>query len=146
MSDKDLNMSDAFVSRLVNSTIRHIDTATDIAWPNSDFDPSGKKAWLEYTFVSADTSTDSKDSTGIVDSGFAQITIFTKLNVSESGSVKMYDRDLLEIRGDLKEIFKPNTMMEYNGTKVFVDDLSPTPAIPSESWYQSVLTINYFAP
>lgn len=145
MSDKDLNMSDAFIDKIMSSTIRHIDTDTDIAWPNSDFDPSGKNAYLEYTFVSVDNSTDAKDYTGISDTGFAQISIFTKLNKGENGQNKRFDRDLLEIRGDLKAIFKPNTKLEYNGIEVFVSDLTQTPPIPSESWYQSALTINYFS-
>lgn len=145
MNDKDLNMSDAFIEKILALPIRHIDTSKDIAWPNSDFEPSGKDAYLEFVFVPVDTSTDTKDFTGVRDSGFAQVSIFTKLNKGEGGEEKRFDKDLLQIRGDLKSAFKPNTALEYDGTKVFISDLSQTPPSPSESWYQSVLTINFYS-
>lgn len=140
----DLNITDAFIAALTSATIRHIDTSTDIAWPNYEFDPANKDAYLEYFFAPVETLTEAKDFTAIEDTGFAQISIFIPMNSSVDGVVN-YDRALLEIKEDLKSTFKPSTQLENDGTKISIGGVSFTPPSFSDSWYQVAMTINYYS-
>lgn len=139
----DLNITDAFTNALIAASIRHIDTSTDIAWPNYVFDPANKLAYLEYFFAPVESLTETKDSIGIEDTGFVQISIFVPMN-DRVGKVVNYDRRMLEIKDDLKSAFKPSTKLENGGTTVSVDNVTFTSPSISDSWYQTAMTINYY--
>ena len=142
MSDILLDMKNAFEIALSGATIRHIDTTTDIAWPNFDFDPTNKSAWLAFNFTNVDTLTDTKDTTGVVDTGFIQIDVFVPLNDVESGVVQ-YDNKLMQIAGDVRAAFPLNSRLSYNTANLTIDSISSASELISESWMQLPLTINY---
>ena len=144
MNDNDLNISNAFQTALIAATIRNIDTSKDIARPNYIYNPTGKNAYLEPIFSPVESITDTKDFTGLSETGFYQINIYIPLNDKTGGTVN-YNKRLLEIKGDLKYTFRPNTILESGGLKVIIESITYTPPIPSDSWYQVAMTIYYNA-
>lgn len=131
----------ALITRLTSATIAYIDQS-DIAYDNNDFDPKGKDAWLATHFMPVERSTDTKDATGRVDTGIFQVDVYVPLN-DATGGVKQYNLRALEIMEDVLDAFAQNTRLSFNTTTISITNSTFAAPLPSESWYQIPITINY---
>ena len=132
----------ALITHLTSSTIRYIDMATDVSYDNADFDPKGKDAWIATNFIPVERTTDTKDTTGRVDTGLFQIDVFVPLNDSTGGS-KQYNLRALEIVSDIIDSFAENTKLSFGSAEVFINGSEFAAPLISESWYHIPVTINY---
>jgi len=132
----------ALITHLTSSTIRYIDMANDVSYDNADFDPKGKDAWLATNFIPVERTTDTKDTTGRVDTGFFQVDVFVPLNDSTGGN-KQYNLRALEMVSDIIDSFAENTKLSFGSAEVFINGSEFAAPLISESWYQIPVTINY---
>lgn len=132
----------ALITRLTGSTIAHINPATDIAYDNVDYDPSGKDAWLATNFIFVERSTQAKTATGLTDTGIFQIDVFVPLN-DKTGGIKQYNMRASEIASDLLDAFTQNTELTFNTTKLFINETTFAAPLQSESWYHIPISINF---
>lgn len=142
MSDLYLDIQAAFEIAITGAGIRYIDPSADISWPNSVFDPSEKDAWLNVNVFNADTSTEAKDVTGMIDTGFCQVDVFVPLN-DKTGGIVQYNTRALQMVGDVKRTFLPTTRLSYGSVNLTVTETTDATPLISESWLQIPLTINY---
>ena len=136
-----IDIYSALIQQLKGASIAYI-TADDIAYDNADFDPTNKEAWLATNFIPVQRATDSKDSTGNVDTGLFQIDVFVPLN-DATGNTTRYNLRALEIVNDILVAFADNTQITFNSTKVSISGAEFAAPLISESWYQIPITINY---
>ncbi len=136
-----IDIYNALITRLTTATIANI-TADDIAYDNADFDPTDKDAWLSTNFIPVERSTETKDSTGNVDTGLFQVDVFVPLN-DASGGTKRYNLRALEIVNDILVAFADNTRLNFGDAEVFIGGSGFAAPLISESWYQIPVTINY---
>jgi hypothetical protein len=136
-----IDIYNALITRLTTATIANI-TADDIAYDNEDFDPTDKDAWLSTNFIPVERSTETKDSTGNVDTGLFQVDVFVPLN-DASGGTKRYNLRALEIVNDILVAFADNTKLNFGDAEVFIGGSGFAAPLISESWYQIPVTINY---
>ena len=133
-----LDTFSALTTRLVATTIPGINTATDIAYPNDSFDPTGKSQWLACYFQPATSEMLGKSSTSSDDDrGFFQVSVFTKRDPGGSigGSLAIVDA--------IKDSFVYNTSLTYNNQNVDILDSVPQQAREVDGWYQQDISINY---
>lgn len=131
----------ALITRLTSATIAYIDQS-DIAYDNNDFDPKDKDAWLASHFMPVERGDSSKTFGSAEDSGIFQIDIYIPLN-DKTGGVKQYNLRALEILEDVLQAFPQNDTITYNTTKVEIENSTFAAPLPSESWYQIPVTVNY---
>lgn len=136
-----IDIYNALITRLTTATITYIG-ADDIAYDNADFDPTNKDAWLSTSFIPVVRATETKDTTGNVDSGLFQVDVFVPLN-DATGNTKRYNLRALEIVNDILVAFADNTKLNFGGAEVFIGGSEFTAPLTSESWYQVPITINY---
>jgi hypothetical protein len=136
-----IDIYNALITRLTTATIANI-TDDDIAYDNADFDPTDKDAWLSTNFIPVERSTETKDSTGNVDTGLFQVDVFVPLN-DASGGTKRYNLRALEIVNDILVAFADNTKLNFGDAEVFIGGSGFAAPLISESWYQIPVTINY---
>ena len=136
-----IDIYSALIQQLESASIAYI-TDDDVAKDNSEFDPSGKDAWLSTNFIPVQSATDSKDSVGNVDTGFFQVDAFVPLN-DATGSAKRYNLRALEIVNDILVAFADNTQLNFGDAKVRISNADFAAPLISESWYQIPITINY---
>ena len=136
-----LGTYDTLVSHLLSLTLTGI-TSSDIAWDNSDFDPSGKTAWLDTFYIPADIDITSKGTAGAQQSGLFQVSVYVPANDS-TGGVKQYARRQMQIMGEVLSGFATNTQTSYNSVTVSILDSTVQPARKSGGWYVRDITINY---
>lgn len=136
-----INIYSALCQQLKDASIAYI-TADDIAYDNADFDPTNKEAWLATNFIPVQRATDSKDSTGNVDTGFFQVDVFVPLN-DETGGATRYNLRALEIVNGILVAFADNTQLNFGDAKVRISNADFAAPLISESWYQIPITINY---
>ena len=132
----------ALITRLTSATIAYIDPLTDIAYDNSAYDPKGKDAWLEAKYIPVERGGSSKTFGSAEDSGIFQVDIYVPLN-DRTGGVKQYNLRAKEILEDVLQAFPQNDTITYNTTKVEIENSTFAAPLPSESWYQIPVTINY---
>lgn len=136
-----LGTYDTLVNHLLSLTITDI-TSGDIAWDNSDFDPSGKTAWLDTFYIPADIDITSKTTAGQEQSGLFQVSVYVPANDS-TGGFKQYARRQMQIMGEVLSGFATNTQTSYNNVTVSILDSTVQPARKSGGWYVRDITINY---
>ncbi len=132
---------DTLVNHLLSLSITDI-TVDDIAWDNSDFNPSAKDAWLDTFYIPADIDITSKDIAGAQESGLFQVSVYVPANDS-TGGAKQYARRQMKIMSEVLSGFATNTQTSYNGTTVSILDSAVQPARKSGGWYVRDITINY---
>ena len=132
----------ALITRLTSATIAHIDPATDIAYDNADYDPTGKDAWLATNFIFVERSTTAKTVTGLTDTGMFQVDVFVPLNDSTTG-IKQYNMRANEIASDVLSAFAQNTELTFDTAKVYINNTTFAAPLQSESWYHIPLSINF---
>jgi hypothetical protein len=137
-----LGTYDTLVNHLLSLTLTGIATS-DIAWDNSDFDPSGKTAWLDTFYIPADIDIASKGAAGQEQSGLFQVSVYVPANDS-TGGVKQYARRQMQIMGEVLAGFATNTEASYNSVTVSILDSTVQPARKSGGWYVRDITINYY--
>ncbi len=125
----------ALANHLANAIITDIDTATDVAWVNANFDPTGKSAWLATSFMPTGRGTATKDTVGIYDDGIFQVDVFVP--------VGSYASKANTIAGDVLDAFLVNSTISYNGVKLTINDSTFAAPQLSEAWYQIPISINY---
>jgi len=133
---------DTLVNHLLSLTLTDI-TSADIAWDNSDFDPSGKTAWLDTFYIPADIGIASKDTVGAEESGLFQVSVYVPANDS-TGGARQYARRQMKIMSEVLSGFATNTQASYNGTTVSILGSTVQPARKSGGWYVRDITINYY--
>ncbi len=136
-----LGTYDTLVNHLLSLSLTGISN-DDIAWDNSDFDPSGKTAWLDTFYVPAVIDITSKTSAGQLQSGFFQVSAYVPAN-DATGGVKQYARRQMQIMGEVLAGFATNTQTSYNNVTVSILDSNVQPARKSGGWYVRDITINY---
>lgn len=132
----DLNIRRALATLLNSSGI----PLANIAWENTEFDPSNLDYYIAFYFFPASDSAFGK--TQLDDSeqlGLVQVSVFTRLNAGDYGQ-KYYET--IDI---IKGAFRSGIETSYNGQDVAILDSTNINPTDSESWYQGGLTINYRA-
>ena len=132
---------DTLVNHLLSLTLTDI-TSADIAWDNSDFDPSGKTAWLDTFYIPADIDIKSKTTAGAQEDGLFQVSVYVPANDS-AGGVRQYARRQMQIMSEVLSGFATNTQTSYNSVTVSMLDSTVQPARKSGGWYVRDITINY---
>jgi len=132
----------ALITRLTGWQISYIDPLSDIAYDNAVFDPANKEAWLATSFIPVDRATDTKDTTGVIDTGLFQVDVFVPMN-DQTGGAKQYNLRALEIMSDVLDAFAQNTQLAFGNAKVSISSSEFAEPQPSESWYQIPITINF---
>ena len=127
----------ALLQQLSSITITGI-TSTDIAYENSNFDPSGKSKFISATFIPATTEMMGKSATSSDEQrGIFQVSVFVKLN---SGS---YDNTQLQIVDSIITGFPYNTVTVYNGQTVQILESTVNSGSENESWFKRDISIDY---
>lgn len=136
-----IDIYNALIQRLTTSSISYIGL-DDIAYDNSDFDPSGKDAWISTNFIFVERSNSSKTLLSAEDTGLFQVDAFVPIN-DETDNTKRYNKRAIEIVSDLLDAFPQFDTLSFNGTKVEIEESTFAAPLISESWYQIPVTINF---
>lgn len=132
----DLNIRGALASLLNTAGI----PANKIAWENTTFEPDGLDFYIEFSFFPAVEEATGKTIASSSDQiGMAQVSVFTKLNANDYGTLYLQTIDAI------KAVFLSGIETSYNDQVVHILESTNINPSPSESWYQGGLTINYQA-
>lgn len=132
-----LDTKQALIQKLIGASITGI-TSSDIAYENSDFDPTGKSKYIAAYFIPATSDAMSKSTVSSDDQrGVLQVSIYIKLN---SG---LYDNEQLQIVDDLLAGFVYNSTAVYNTQTVQILDSTVNAGSENESWFKRDISINY---
>ena len=131
------NTKQALIKRLTEITIDGI-TLDDIAFENSNFDPSGKSKFISATFVPATSESKGKETLALQEyRGFLQVSVFVKLNSGD------YDNTQLQIVDSVLNGFGYNTIAVYNTQTVHILESTVNSGSENESWFKRDITIDY---
>ena len=129
-----LNTKQALIQQLLTSGI----SADDIAFENKNFDPKGKSTWYAAYFMPVTTESTGKTlASSDEQRGFFQVSVFTKLNLTD------YDNTQLAAVDSVLSVFKYNTQTVYNGQQVYILESSLNNGIENESWFKRDISVNY---
>ena len=137
-----LGTSNALTSYLLSVAITDID-ASDISWSNTEYEPSGKDAWLDVWFNPVGANSTTKHAVvGQQEVGFFQISVYVPLNDLTNNVVNYANRQL-QIITDVLNAFAPNTLIEHDDVKVSITNSNITSPRKAGGWYVRDITINY---
>ena len=127
----------ALIQRLTEIAITGI-TASDIAYENSDFDPSGKSVFISATFIPATSEAKGKETLSLQEyRGIFQVSVFVKLNSGD------YDNTQLQIVDSVLSGFGYNTSTVYNTQTVQILESTVNSGSENESWFKRDISIDY---
>lgn len=130
-----LKTQQALLTKLINSAII---PASDIAFENKSFNPSGKSLWVSVHFLPATdeplgkTSASSNEHRGIF-----QISVFVKKNDANFDITLLTNIDLLITE------FSYNSQEVLNGQVVDILETTVNNGSVNESWHKRDISINY---
>lgn len=132
-----LDTKQALVQKLIATSIYGI-TSADISCENSDFDPSGKDAFIACYFIPATSEILGKTSESSNDDrGIFQVSVYIKLQD------QFYDNTQLQIIDDILSGFVYNSTTVYNGQTVQILESTVNAGSENESWFKRDISINY---
>ena len=132
-----VDIRDALAQNLTAAGILPI---TDIAFENTEFDPAGKSAYLAFFYFPAlDQATGKTIASADDQTGFIQISVFTRLQNND------YGKDYLGLLDQIKAAFYSGKQLTYNTQLVELLDSDYINPSEGDGWYQGGLTINYQA-
>lgn len=110
-----------------------------IAWENTTFDPTGLDYYVKFDFFPAVDAGFGRADSGVIQDGFSQVSVFTKLNSGDYGTLYLQTIDTV------KSAFSFGAVSSYNDQSIRVTGTTNINPSESESWYQGGLTVNYQA-
>lgn len=132
----DLDIRNALANLLSTTGI----PLANVALENSTFDPTGLNYYIAFNFFPAvETATGKTLASSSDQLGLVQISVFTKLNSNDYGTLYLQTID------SLKAVFLSGVETSYNSQVVHILESTNINPTDSESWYQGGLTVNYQA-
>lgn len=120
--------------------IEYINTnwsATSIAWPNVDFDPTGKSIWIQIHVLPVDAYqyTVTGGNTGQMHKGILHINLFAQKNIG-TGIIKRYIDDICDLFNHISLTISGSDKIQF-----FV----PKPKVfgPDGEWWREIVKMEF---
>jgi len=112
-------------------------TATSIAYPNQDFDPSGESVWIQVHILAADAYQHNITgrNTGQMQKGILHINLFAKRNTG-TGVIKGYIDDLCDLFNHASITVSGDYEIQF-----FVP--APKPFGPDGDWWREIVKTEF---